>query len=164
MLPAVADDATEHALFDELYCGGEATTEEDHELGAMAAGVAGFLPPGAAARHVVSMIGVLRAHFVTVEDGGGDELGVVIAGGLYPRQAILNHSCAPNCRLLFDEGGRLSVAVSPHGGGIVSGEELTIAYVAPNEPRSSRQRLLMDGYGFVCTCPRCEMELEGEAC
>jgi hypothetical protein len=53
----------------------------DAELGEVAAEVPGFLPPGAAAAHVVVIDGVHET----------------VAVGCFPVAALTNHSCHPSC-------------------------------------------------------------------
>ena len=79
-----------------------------------------------------------------------------IACGVYPRQAILNHSCEPNCVLRFAEAGRLLARVVRD---VEVGEELCISYVDVTDPVGLRQQRLMEQYSFRCTCSKCEREL-----
>ena len=81
--------------------------------------------------------------------------------GLFPMQATLNHSCAPNV-VLYKEGedeedGRV-VAVLKED--VAAGEELCNSYIDIELPFADRQRELAD-YGFVCTCARCVAEKPG---
>ena len=50
--------------------------------------------------------------------------------------SLLNHSCIPNCTVHSTPGWIEIVALRP----IAAGEELCIAYIATDVPRSSRQR------------------------
>ena len=78
--------------------------------------------------------------------------------GLFPLQATLNHSCAPNVWLQKEaedeEDGRV-VAVLKED--VVAGEELCNSYIDIELPYAERQRELAD-YGFACTCARCVSE------
>ena len=71
--------------------------------------------------------------------------------GLYPVLALCNHSCWPNCAVMFE--GRVASlrALRP----IRKGEELSISYIELALPTSERRRMLQDGYCFHCQCSRC---------
>eukprot|EP00039_Didymoeca_costata_P007696 m.102834 g.102834 ORF g.102834 m.102834 type:complete len:396 (+) comp13787_c0_seq6:531-1718(+) len=85
---------------------------------------------------------------------------VAQGAGCYPFGALLNHSCAPNCVLMYD--------VDPQRGHcrqiirsieyIKEGEEITHSYVDGIFGRSERQAQLSATYFFTCECPRCERE------
>jgi hypothetical protein len=156
---ASAVGAAEDELFDALQAEGT-TGAEDEELGAFAEGAPGFLPPGATAPLLTRMIARLRAHFAAIypsdEVAAESELAKPpIACGVYPRQAILNHSCEPNCALRFAAGGRLLLSVVRD---VAPDEELCIAYVDATDDIEARQARLMEQYSFVCTCAKCQRE------
>jgi hypothetical protein len=142
-------DAHEHALFDAMAT--EAPpADDDLELGALAASVPdGFLPPGATARHVGSMLARLRANAFSFADTSGMVIGV----GCYPSAAILNHSCVPNCVLTSGGGGVLRVRTAV---AVAAGAELTHSYIDLCQPTHARRHTLRTKYGFECTCTRCE--------
>jgi hypothetical protein len=87
---------------------------------------------------------------------------------LLPSAARINHSCRPNCTLLYDVAVTtpatadeavqctVRVAVLPLRL-IAAGEELTVSYLqvlcAPGQMRRS---LLQQGFAFTCRCERCE--------
>ena len=80
--------------------------------------------------------------------------------GIFPLQAMLNHSCEPNVTLLKEEGpeehdGRVVARLMRD---VAAGEELCNAYVDISLPVRRRRRELRE-YGFECDCPRCEREL-----
>lgn len=89
---------------------------------------------------------------------------------ILPSLARLNHSCAPNCRLLFQLIKRRS-ATGPQAArvrvilqairDIEAGEELTISYLqsAFHKP-ALRQKLLQESFRFSCQCKRCITETE----
>lgn len=61
-------------------------------------------------------------------DSSGNTQAQAVGEGLFPSVARLNHSCAPNCRLRYDQYGCLVVrTVQP----VAKGEELFAAYVDP---------------------------------
>ena len=105
-------------LFDVLAQG--PCHDDDMELAQMGVALPGFLPPDASAERVVLMIGQLRANYASITDGSGG----IIGAGCFPRQARLNHSCAPNCVLTFGLGGFLRVRTID---AIATGVELLIA-------------------------------------
>ncbi|XP_058731204.1 histone-lysine N-methyltransferase ASHR2 [Vicia villosa] len=91
----------------------------------------------------------------------------VRAYGIYPYASFFNHDCLPNaCR--FDY-----VDVNPpyHADGlnntdfvirmihdVPQGREICLSYFPVNENYSSRQKRLLEDYGFACNCDRCNVE------
>ncbi|CAJ2677758.1 unnamed protein product [Trifolium pratense] len=96
-----------------------------------------------------------------------DENRSVRAYGIYPYASFFNHDCLPNaCR--FDY-----VDVNPpyHADGlnntdfvirmihdVPQGREICLSYFPVNENYSSRQKRLLEDYGFACNCDRCNVE------
>eukprot|EP00448_Togula_jolla_P011967 CAMPEP_0170617296 /NCGR_PEP_ID=MMETSP0224-20130122/26339_1 /TAXON_ID=285029 /ORGANISM="Togula jolla, Strain CCCM 725" /LENGTH=522 /DNA_ID=CAMNT_0010943173 /DNA_START=43 /DNA_END=1608 /DNA_ORIENTATION=- len=68
--------------------------------------------------------------------------------------AFANHSCSPNATAELKEGQIRLRALGP----IRSGEEVFVAYVDSNMPRSARLQALRNRYWFVCKCARCHRE------
>jgi hypothetical protein len=85
-----------------------------------------------------------------------DSLLRIIAGGVYPLGALLNHSCQPNCvlryNLLENDVPIMEIAACRD---ISQNEELTHSYVELVAPTPTRQSRLKDIHGFTCMCPRC---------
>lgn len=78
----------------------------------------------------------------------------VIATALFPRIAILNHSCDPNIRNFF-EGNVLTIrATQP----IRNNEEIFNGYCPSFRllEMAKRRQLLKDQYGFDCDCAKCD--------
>ncbi|KAJ4840146.1 hypothetical protein Tsubulata_000221 [Turnera subulata] len=87
----------------------------------------------------------------------------VRAYGVYPKAALFNHDCLPNaCR--FDY---IDAAVS--GGDntditvrlihdVPQGREICLSYFAVNLNYATRQKRLLEDYGFRCECDRCKVE------
>jgi len=89
---------------------------------------------------------------------------------IYPRLALINHSCMPSCALEFTFSGALFIlAQGKHNGSaaIVPGSELSISYLDASlgssasagghdshVAREQRKRALQS-YGFECDCPAC---------
>ena len=63
-----------------------------------------------------------NAHVQHSPDTEGN---AIIGAGCYPRAAILNHSCGPNCVLAFGEGGHLHVRTAVD---VPAGAELCHSY------------------------------------
>ncbi|CAI8617678.1 unnamed protein product [Vicia faba] len=96
-----------------------------------------------------------------------DEHRSVRAYGIYPYASFFNHDCLPNaCR--FDY-----VDVNPpyHADGlnntdfvirmihdVPQGREICLSYFPVNDNYSSRQKRLLEDYGFACNCDRCNVE------
>uniref|UniRef100_A0A8V0XZB4 [histone H3]-lysine(4) N-trimethyltransferase n=1 Tax=Gallus gallus TaxID=9031 RepID=A0A8V0XZB4_CHICK len=72
--------------------------------------------------------------------------------GLYPSMSLLNHSCDPNCVIIF-EGYQLLLRSIRE---IQIGEELTISYIESLMPTSERQKQLKRQYCFECDCCLCQ--------
>uniref|UniRef100_A0A8C0EWP2 [histone H3]-lysine(4) N-trimethyltransferase n=1 Tax=Bubo bubo TaxID=30461 RepID=A0A8C0EWP2_BUBBB len=89
-----------------------------------------------------------------------------VAVGLYPSMSLLNHSCDPNCVIVFEGYQLLLRSVRE----IQIGEELTISYIESLMPTSERQKQLMRQYCFECDCLLCQNQekdaekLAGEEC
>uniref|UniRef100_A0A8C5MT75 [histone H3]-lysine(4) N-trimethyltransferase n=1 Tax=Leptobrachium leishanense TaxID=445787 RepID=A0A8C5MT75_9ANUR len=83
----------------------------------------------------------------TISDGEMQDVGV----GLYPSMSLLNHSCDPNCVIVF-EGKCLHLRTVKE---IPKGEELTISYIDVMMPTRQRQNQLKRQYCFTCDCHRC---------
>lgn len=70
---------------------------------------------------------------------------------MFPRAALLNHSCAPNCVLAFD-GSAVRVRTLR---AVKATEELCHSYVPVGSSTAVRQAKLSSTHGFVCACERC---------
>ncbi|XP_063092837.1 histone-lysine N-methyltransferase SMYD3 isoform X4 [Cavia porcellus] len=74
--------------------------------------------------------------------------------GLYPSMSLLNHSCDPNCSIVFNGPHLLLRAVRD----IEVGEELTICYLDMLMTSEERRKQLRDQYCFECDCFRCQTQ------
>jgi len=72
--------------------------------------------------------------------------------GLYLRVSLLNHSCVPNCRLIFRADNSLQVVASVR---IKKGEQANISYTPPFFSVIARNNILHRGKQFLCGCSRC---------
>ncbi|MEE6475481.1 hypothetical protein FKM82_010761 [Ascaphus truei] len=84
----------------------------------------------------------------TISDGEMQDVGV----GLYPSMSLLNHSCDPNCVIVF-EGRHILLRTVKE---IPKGEELTISYIDVKVNTHMRQNQLQRQYCFICDCHRCQ--------
>ena len=91
------------------------------------------------------------ARFRTNNFGVLDELFSLVGHGVYPGAALLQHSCAPSCLLVYKGTTLHAIAL----GSLKAGDELTHAYVDLCQPVRVRQRLLQESHNFTCACPRC---------
>ena len=73
--------------------------------------------------------------------------------GLYLRVSLLNHSCVPNCRLIFRGDNSLQVRASVQ---IKKGQEVNISYTPPFFSVIARNNILHRGKQFLCSCARCQ--------
>ncbi|GMH46816.1 hypothetical protein TrLO_g5457 [Triparma laevis f. longispina] len=102
----------------------------------------------------------LLAKFRANNFGILSDLQNVIGGGVYETGAILNHSCSPNCVLVYErleEGEEMlqKIVVIEE---VKEGEELFHSYVELCQPTSERREHLNESYGFMCNCERCISE------
>ncbi|XP_078213311.1 histone-lysine N-methyltransferase SMYD3 isoform X10 [Callithrix jacchus] len=74
--------------------------------------------------------------------------------GLYPSISLLNHSCDPNCSVVFNGPHLLLRAVRD----VEVGEELTICYLDMLMTSEERRKQLRDQYCFECDCFRCQTQ------
>lgn len=81
---------------------------------------------------------------------------VECGNGLFPAAALANHACEPSAVALSIKGHELAI-VSLRAA--AQGEEVTLAYVDPCQPRALRRSLLARGFRFACTCARCAAPL-----
>jgi len=78
-----------------------------------------------------------------------------IGTGLYFPSNLLNHSCDPNCVVVFQ--GRTQFIVATKD--IEKDDELTISYIDQGyEDTKTRRHLLQEDYYFNCQCSRCGSE------
>jgi len=86
------------------------------------------------------------------------------AYGIYQKATFFNHACIPNaCRFDYVESGQPG---DEHNTDIVIrlikdvavGSEICISYFRINKDYSTRKKILMEDYGFVCECDRCKIE------
>lgn len=77
---------------------------------------------------------------------------------LFIKMSRFNHSCTPNaCFVTRMDDTYRAVCVRD----ISPGNEITVWYTDPRQTRENRQRILLEGYGFVCKCECCS--LHGDA-
>ncbi|KAM4693769.1 histone-lysine N-methyltransferase SMYD3 isoform 2-T2 [Discoglossus pictus] len=102
------------------------------------------LPPGF---NILEYFGKVTCNSFTISDGEMQDVAV----GLYPSMSLLNHSCDPNCVIVFEGKCLLLRTVKE----IPKGEELTISYIDVKMPTHMRQAQLQRQYCFMCNCHRC---------
>ncbi|KAG8951727.1 hypothetical protein FRC04_005748 [Tulasnella sp. 424] len=83
-----------------------------------------------------------------------------IAHAIFPLASrAFNHSCLPNATASYRyENGSVWQDIRALRD-IEANEEITISYIDPASPLSSRQAALRRTYGFECTCGRCDMKV-----
>jgi len=74
--------------------------------------------------------------------------------GVFPTEAMLNHSCEPNCTIKFPRNHVAHIVATKD---IRKGEEILHCYIENKQPVADRQYDLYE-YGFVCECPKCQRE------
>ena len=97
---------------------------------------------------------------VSIDDGHRS----VRAYGIYPYASFFNHDCLPNaCRFDYvdtnpPDGGHNTDIIIRMIHDVPQGREICLSYFPVNENYSSRQKRLMEDYGFTCNCDRCNVE------
>lgn len=98
--------------------------------------------------------GIYRAFFLiyinatTMQNTFGDDVGFMFD----PIFAMINHSCNPNCTLIWKNEDQLLLKVLNN---IKPAEELFINYCPINMPEELRQKTLMRNFFFNCECEGC---------
>ncbi|CAG8575051.1 9916_t:CDS:2, partial [Dentiscutata heterogama] len=72
--------------------------------------------------------------------------------GIYPNASLLNHSCHPNCVVIFENSKLMVRCIEP----INNDQELVINYVDLSLPVEERRKELRKQYFFSCNCESCE--------
>ncbi|CAL0329848.1 unnamed protein product [Lupinus luteus] len=93
-----------------------------------------------------------------------DDQRSVRAYGIYPYASFFNHDCLPNsCRFDYVDSGPPGdihntdfIIRMIHD--VPQGREICLSYFPVNENYSSRQKRLLEDYGFNCNCDRCNVE------
>lgn len=67
--------------------------------------------------------------------------------------SMFNHSCSPNVHPSFGNSNTLKLFSDDKT--LESGTELTLSYIDTTLPFNERQRVLLENYGFQCSCQRC---------
>ncbi|XP_065178834.1 histone-lysine N-methyltransferase SMYD3-like [Sycon ciliatum] len=78
--------------------------------------------------------------------------------GLYARLSKINHSCDPNCVVMFN-GPTAHLRTLK---AIAEGEEITISYIDVLNTTERRRDLLRTQFHFFCTCPVCVRSSQGD--
>eukprot|EP01060_Flectonema_neradi_P039898 TRINITY_DN8949_c3_g1_i1.p1 TRINITY_DN8949_c3_g1~~TRINITY_DN8949_c3_g1_i1.p1 ORF type:complete len:808 (+),score=149.83 TRINITY_DN8949_c3_g1_i1:84-2426(+) len=71
--------------------------------------------------------------------------------------SFCNHSCAPNCVVIPNEGSLRSITAIPKG------TPITISYLDDKQlllPTNKRRQLLQSRWGFICGCERCSQPFD----
>lgn len=135
-------------LFEELYEGNQCCRNaSDDILGAAIAHSFGLKE-----RNAASYFAMLLRKFRFNNFGVVNNLQQVIASAIYPRGAILNHSCDPNCILTYRNTEVVIKTIKP----VSKGDALFHSYTDICQPTGVRQSHLKDIYSFQCDCDRCE--------
>jgi len=77
--------------------------------------------------------------------------------GLFPIASKFNHSCYPNCVAYFQQ--RTQTLVVRTTSYVSAGSELNVTYLPEDTlymPTDQRRTVLLQQYGFVCECVRCD--------
>lgn len=74
-----------------------------------------------------------------------------LAAAVYTTPSFINHSCVPNCIVVYT-GRKLSLrTIQP----IQAGDQLFISYTEQLQTYTGRKEELKKMYGFQCDCQRC---------
>lgn len=109
--------------------------------------------PGFGLRDHVTVLSIFRSNSFNLGSGS------VFRQALFPSISRINHSCVPNAQGNFhDKMGKFNVHATRD---IEVDEELTLNYLHEHGAvRESRQKRLLDSYGFGCNCPACDLKLD----
>lgn len=135
----------------DVLCQNESKEDELSMYTSMAKIVAAsfLLDPDGAVDFFEKLLNQFRCNNFGIQNS----LQTVIAHGVYPLGAILNHSCNPNCILTYEGGEQLIRTIKK----VNKGEELFHSYTDICQPTSVRREHLKMTYGFLCKCDRCEL-------
>ena len=102
---------------------------------------------------VQEMFALVFTNSLTLYTASYDPLGIC----LDPLAAKANHSCEPNCIVVWD-GPELQIrTLKP----IRKGDEAFISYIDPSQPYSRRQHELRNKFYFLCECSLCQLRWSG---
>lgn len=85
-----------------------------------------------------------------------------VGAAVFALHSALNHSCDPNCRVVFGKDHDITVRLLR---AVKQGEELTITYIPElylQLEDYKRRRDRLQSYFFTCACPRCVREEQEE--
>ncbi|KAF8601520.1 hypothetical protein BDV93DRAFT_524686 [Ceratobasidium sp. AG-I] len=109
------------------------------------------------AKDIVDLLSKFSTNAHTLSSPSLTPIGVALS----PIAALINHSCTPNCVVVFPKASMTKkvpnemvvVALA----NINTGEELTTSYVDLTLPTEHRQKILNERYMFSCKCPLCKI-------
>jgi hypothetical protein len=109
-----------------------------------------FVPSRRSLREHMTILSIFRTNAFSLEESSK------IHQAVFADVARLNHSCVPNAQGNFHDAlGCFNVHATRD---IAAEEELTINYLPENGyMQEVRQKSLLDGYGFACECPACDL-------
>ena len=99
------------------------------------------------AKDLIRLFCANSCNSFSITNDEGLEIGV----GLFPQLSMMNHSCAPNAILYFNQSQAQVKALRK----IEKGEEICISYVDLTLGKKDRRALLRHQYFFDCSCPCC---------
>ncbi|KAF8970868.1 hypothetical protein BDZ97DRAFT_1694130, partial [Flammula alnicola] len=98
----------------------------------------------------------MRLHALAIDlpvPAGDDFAELPTHRGVFVNTSRCNHSCGPNAQWTWHPASFALVLTAVRA--IQPGEEITIAYVAPQLPYKERRAVLWEVYGFECMCAWC---------
>lgn len=75
-----------------------------------------------------------------------------VGNAMYMLASFYNHSCEPNVNIVWKDNAEGKIVALRD---IESEEELRLCYLDASMSYEARQKILYEGYGFHCDCPRC---------
>ena len=105
--------------------------------------------------HVQNMFALVLTNSLTIYTSTFDPLGICVD----PIAAKANHSCDPNCVIVWEGPSLRFRTMRP----IKEGEEIFISYIDASQPYSRRQHELKEKFYFTCECAKCQLKWSGSA-
>lgn len=96
-------------------------------------------------------LGIFRTNSLPAEAVGGK-------GGIFLEACRINHACDNNAQKNWNDTIKRHTVHALRD--IDKGEEITLTYLSPLKNRKTRQKILLERFGFICLCRLCSLPPE----